>query len=393
MSHMKWPPQIKDIQVFGEVKDISGRRYPRDIGRPVYIGGNTYYLFGDTFCHNSSNHFVGVANNTIAYVPDPENDPLTCKYMHDHAHQPSFVPHTPSEDEYEKDPANKENINRVVNWAFGGIIEEFPGSRDGWVFYEKMLTHGSTAGKRFGNGVARVQVQPDNSLKVDRLMGDNILFGENEPQFGITTHLVGDDGYIYLLGAKDAPSPTLDLKNHWARIRSGSDFTLRENYEFLIHTLDGKSKVWDRSYSLHQLVNVIPVQAQGAIIKIPKLAPEGRPYLWFGNNKFPANKIYIACAPQLEGPWEEWEGPEIPRFGGGGLRYTLYPHEKNCQPAMGEMRISWSDDKQMGGMVIQAMLKFAMEGEDENIGQNIGTVRKSSGSWKDKAKGFLNSLS
>ncbi|KAG4025632.1 hypothetical protein MFRU_053g00010 [Monilinia fructicola] len=367
MAHMKWPPQIEEIQVFGEVKDISGRHYPRDIGRPVYLGGNTYYLFGDTFCHNSSNNFVGVSNNTIAYVPDPENDPLTCKYMRHHAYQPSFIPHTPSEEEYEKNPENQKTMSRVVNWAFGGIVEDFPGAKDGWVFYEKMFVHGSKAGKRFGQGVARVHVQIDNSLKVERLMGDNMLFGEKEPQFGITTHVVGQDGYIYLFGAKDAPSPTLDLKNHWARIKSGSDFTSRENYEFLIHTLDGKSQVWNRSYSLHQLVNVIPVQAQGAIIKVPELAPKGRPYLWFGNNKFPANKIYIACAPKLEGPWEEWEGPEIPTFGGGGLRYTLYPHERNCQPGKGEMRISWSDDKQLGGMVIQAMLRFVVDEENKGM--------------------------
>lgn len=118
---------------------VSGRHYPRDIGRPVYLGGNTYYLFGDTFCHNSSNNFVGVSNNTIAYVPDPENDPLTCKYMRHHAYQPSFIPHTPSEEEYEKNPENQKTMSRVVNWAFGGIVEDFPGAKDGWVFYEKMF--------------------------------------------------------------------------------------------------------------------------------------------------------------------------------------------------------------------------------------------------------------
>lgn len=225
-----------------------------------------------------------------------------------------------------------------------------------------------------------------------------MLFGENEPQFGITTHLVGEDGYIYLFGGKDAPSPTLDLKNHWARIKSGSDFTRRENYEYLIHTLDSKSEVWYPTYTLHQLVNIIPVQAQGAIIKTPSLAPKGRPYMWFGNNKFPANKIYIACAARLEGPWEEWEGPEIPPFGGGGLRYTLYPHERSCKPEGGEMRISWSDDKQLGGMVVQAMFYFAMEGENEaELGDGSGEkgsegISKSGSGWKDKLKDLWNGI-
>lgn len=155
------PPQIKDIQVLGEVKDsmsllpflpyqisnqpthhgkVSGRHYPRDIGRPVYLGRETYYLFGDTFCHSSSRQFVGVSNNTIAHVPDPINDPLTCTYIHHGAYQPSFIPHTPSEEEYENDPENKKNTSRIVNWVFGGIVEDFPGAEKGWVFYEKMFT-------------------------------------------------------------------------------------------------------------------------------------------------------------------------------------------------------------------------------------------------------------
>ncbi|KAI9646359.1 hypothetical protein NHQ30_004349 [Ciborinia camelliae] len=351
------------------VLSISGRRYPRDIGRPVYLGGNTYYLFGDTFCHDSSNHFIGVSNNTLAYVPDPENHPLVSQYLHPDAYQPPFIPHTISEVRYEQDPVNRETNSRVVNWAFGGIVEDFPGANEGWVFFGKMLTHGSTAGKRFGQGVARVHVQHDKSLKVDRLMGDTMLFGENEPQFGMTTYVEGEDEYIYLFGSKDAPSPTLDLKNHWARIRRGSDFTQRTNYEFLIHTLDGKSTVWHPSYTLPQLVNLIPVQAQGAIINVPTLAPRGRPFLWLGNSKFPENKIFVACAERLEGPWVEWEGPEIPGFGGMGLRYTVFPHERCCACRRGELRISWSDDMQMGGMVVQALLKFVMEGEREGEGE------------------------
>jgi hypothetical protein len=58
------------------------------------------------------------------------------QYIPDQSHQPNFIPHSPSEERYENDPRNKDLNNRVVNWCFGGIIEDSPGSSSGWVFYE-----------------------------------------------------------------------------------------------------------------------------------------------------------------------------------------------------------------------------------------------------------------
>ena len=196
-------------------------------------------------------------------------------------------------------------------------------------------------------------------LKLTKQKGDDLVFGENEPHFGAATYLCEDDGFVYLLGCKDAPQPTLDVRNHWARIKRDADFRNRGNYEFLL-----ENGQWNTQYQLDQLRNIMGAQAQGSIIKEPLLGPQGRPYLWFGVNKFCASRLYIACAPQLAGPWEEWEGPELPaNIGGGGLRYCLYPHERSCKPAEGEMLISWSDNaNNMGGMVVQAMFKFAMDG-------------------------------
>jgi hypothetical protein len=118
----------------------SGRKYPRDIGRPVSLGGNTYYIFGDTFCFDPKEAFVGISNNTVAYVPNPTEEPCISQYIPDQSHQPTFIPHSPSEERYENDSQNKHLNNRVVNWCFGGIIEDSPGSSLGWVFYEKMFT-------------------------------------------------------------------------------------------------------------------------------------------------------------------------------------------------------------------------------------------------------------
>lgn len=66
---------------------------------------------------------------------------------------------------------------------------------------------------------------------------------------------------------------------HWARIRRDADFTKRANYQFWL-----PSKQWGpwTSGKLDDLQRVegLDVQAQGAVIKCPELAPEGKPYMW-----------------------------------------------------------------------------------------------------------------
>ena len=106
----------------------------------MYLGGNTYYIFGDTFCFDDKGDFVGARNNTVAYVPDPTNEPAKSRYLESQPYVSLCVPHTESEQAYENDPEHKKNNDRVTCWSFGGIIEDHPGSNHGWLFFDKMLT-------------------------------------------------------------------------------------------------------------------------------------------------------------------------------------------------------------------------------------------------------------
>lgn len=114
MGHIIWPPKLLRTDVLGEVKDgtsptnntvgclltfhqVCNRKITRDIGRPCHIGGNTYYAFGDTFCHDAHGEFVGVTNNTIALCPDPRGDPTRSEYLEGSVRARAFVPHTKGE--------------------------------------------------------------------------------------------------------------------------------------------------------------------------------------------------------------------------------------------------------------------------------------------------------
>ncbi|KAI9660367.1 MAG: hypothetical protein M1821_009717 [Bathelium mastoideum] len=365
---------------------LNGRKTPRDIGRAVWLGGNTYYAFGDTFCFDDGGEFVGARNNTIAYVPDPANQPTKSQYLESQPYVSLHIPHTESEEAYENEPEHKKNNDRVTCWSFGGIIEDHPGSKQGWIFFDKMLTHGGTAGHHYGMGVCRVTAQVDHRIKAERIVGDNMVFGEDEPRFGSISHLCDDDGWVYLLGGKD-PQPPFDLRNLFTRIRRDADFTRRENYEFWVK--DGEGGKWVKEYSnLDELKDLgdFNVQAQGAIIKCPDLAPEGKPYLWFGVNKFMANHLYVACAAAVTGPWDVQDLGEIPDDpdGKSGPRYALYPNPRASRLEKGEMICTWSDGGQMGGKVLAARFWF-------DLMENPGPLPPQDGPSQDRS-GFKENL-
>lgn len=162
------------------------------------------------------------------------------------------------------------------------------------------------------------------------------------------------------------------MRNHWARIRLDADFTQRSNYQFWVKANGGE---WAPNYSndddLLKLEN-LDIQAQGAVIKCPELAPEGKPFMWFGVNKFMANHLYIGCAPRPEGPWQMEDGGELPPDPAGqtGQRYAAYPHERSCNTSNGVMLVSWSDGGQMGGKVMMA--KYHFEKEDGSPPEEAG---------------------
>lgn len=229
-----------------------------------------------------------------------------------------------------------------------------------------ILQHGGDAGHHFGMGVARVTVQPDRSLKVDRPMGETMVFGEGEPKFGSISHLCDDDGWVYLLGAHDPAPQQFDVRCHLARIRRDADFTQRGNYEVWINTLDGVG-AWEKHYNhvddLKKLQD-LDIQAQGAIFKAPEFAPEGKPYLWIGVNKFGVGHFYVGAAPAVTGPWEVQDLGELPRdpdpWDGksSGPKYALYPNPRASDLARGEMLCTWTDAAQLGGKVIAARFWF-----------------------------------
>ncbi|KAF2230463.1 hypothetical protein EV356DRAFT_508993 [Viridothelium virens] len=393
MGRMRWPPRLVRTDVLGEVKDVSGRKTPRDIGRTVWLGGNTYYIFGDTFCFDDKGDFLGARNNTIAYVPDPLNQPTASRYLESQPYVSSYVPHTESEEAYENDPEHKKNNDRVTCWSFGGIIQDHPGSKHGWMFFDKMLTHGGTAGHHFGMGVCRVSVEDGLHTKAERIMGDRMVFGEEEPRFGSISHLCDDDGWVYLLGGKE-PNPPFDMRNLFARIRRDAVFTQRENYEFWVK--DGEGGKWAKDYSdLDELKSLgdFNVQAQGAIIKCPELAPEGKPYMWFGVNKFMASHLYVGCAPVVTGPWDVQDLGEIPKDPDweSGPRYALYPNPQASNMAVGEMLCTWSDGGQMGGKVLAARFWFDAVGGPDLLQSQEQSSQQRSG-FKEGLKSKIEGL-
>jgi len=188
---MKWPPQLEACEVLGEVKDsecqilllyrghlnhrssVNGRNIPRDIGRSVQLGGEWYYVFGDTFCFDDKPEFVGLVNNTIAHIPD-KSKPTHSSYLTRNPRVPEFIPFTESELIYNNDPRNKKANKRYVNWSFGGIIEDGPGHGHGWIFYDSIVVlGGSLPGE--GMGVCRVSKYDGHNIRAERHGG--MVFG------------------------------------------------------------------------------------------------------------------------------------------------------------------------------------------------------------------------
>lgn len=150
-----------------------------------------------------------------------------------------------------------------------------------------------------------------------------------------------------------------------ARVRHKSDLRQRSNYEYLTNT------GWKSTYKgIDDLQNVLDDQMHGTMFKCPdeKFAPEGRPYIWFGVNKWLDNKLWIACAEKPEGPWDKQFLGELPRFLGdnSGNRYCLYPHPWFGNLENGEMLLSWTDNGILGGIVCLGMYKFEVESEEKS---------------------------
>ena len=254
-----------------------------------------------------------------------------------------------------------------MNWNFGGIIEDKPGAGTGWLFFDKIQTHGGMGEKGFGMGVARVR-RDGKYVKVDR-DDETMIFVDEEPRFGSISPLVDTDGYVYLLGSKD-------LANFMARVPLDADFRSRSAYSFL--TKSG----WKSTYSsVDELEPVLGDQAQGALLKLPYdsgFAPVKKPYLWLGVNKWLDSKMWLACAEKISGPWDIQFLGMAPEVMGknSGHRYCLYPHLWGSNLAEGKLLISWSDDGVMGGKVACANIKLKMETLSEEQAQEVQKMQQ-----------------
>jgi hypothetical protein len=356
-GRIAWPPRFTaPPNVLGEVTDLTGHTYKRDIGRSIQLGGHTYYVFGDTFCHQTRGEFCGVTNNTIALVPSL-NNPLGCRYLTSDVKVPEFVPLSEEEKQYGRWHENMGENKRYVNWTFGGVIEK-PGNggNEGWLFYDTVEVHGAQPVKQCGTGVASVKVTDSETGHIEcERVGRFPLFDPEDPLWGNMSNIAAPDGWTYLLSGKG-------LDNFMARIRTDADFENPSNYQFL-----KKGGEWVSSYQgphgpFGELAHdVLQGQGQGAIVYMPDYAPEGKPYMWFGCEKFPTSKMWVGAAPRPEGPWELHDMGEMPRVEPehSRLRYCIYPHIWGSSPGRGKMLISWTDNGTMGGKVFMGYFNFA----------------------------------
>ncbi|CAI6332269.1 unnamed protein product [Periconia digitata] len=359
-GRIAWPPKLVcPPKVLGEVIDTSGRRYPRDIGRSVQLGGRMYYMFGDTFCFDDHDEFRGVTNNSIALIPSLET-PTKSRYIRHEAKVPEFVPFSNNELDFCEGHENKVQNRRIVNWAFGGLIH-VPGThgREGWLFYDQVETHGATPVKQNGIGLAKARSSStDEGIECERV-GSFPLFDGNGPLWGNISSVDSPDGWTYLLSGIGSEN---GLDNYMARIRTDADFSIKSNYSYLM-----KSGEWAPSYSppygpFGELAHgVLAGQGQGAIAFIPDHAPHGKPFLWIGCEKFPTSQLCIGVAARPEGPWEVHKVGEMPKFTADAkTRYCIYPHIWGSDLANGKILITWSDDGTMGGKVIAGIFTFAV---------------------------------
>lgn len=168
-----------------------------------------------------------------------------------------------------------------------------------------------------------------------------------------------DGGWVYLIGGANADSQW-PARNVMARIKYGDDLSQISNYQY--HT---KADGWKSNFDkVEELSDVLAGIGQGMIFKVgDEHGPKGKPYMCIGVDKFMSNGLHLGVAEKPEGPWEIRNVAQIPKFlhHNSNTRYCLYMHGWGSDLSQGELLISWSDDGQMGGLVIAAKLRLHME--------------------------------
>jgi len=364
-TRIVWPPQIMQHTPLGYVYDTTGNWYPRDIGRSTSLSnGLTIYQFGDTFCHNRTGDFLGVADNTCAIVTSASNPTLSS--YHPQVHNPSHVQGEMVLESFIKKRSEEQDTEHVKwkIWCFSGIVElgrSGPGGPVvGVCFYElRKWESGVKEGEKYRyqyTGIAQVEYDPLNGdvFKVSRGDSkDNALFKIDEPRFGGMC-IVSDDKYIYaygrLYGSRDVGVARVPI---W-------EVGTRSSYEY-----------WSSSHSWNKDITsstfVLPVMQHGQIFPTTLFgSASGYNWAFLGTNCFGDSKCFIGRAKKPEGPWEV-EMLKLNAYTMNDVdstfRYCFYAHPWAFDSSKGDLMISWNEGG-MRGSVTAEKLRFEMTVDD-----------------------------
>ena len=120
----QWPPVLTtEPEILGYLADLNRIGYSRDIGRSFTLGGNIYYMHGDTFCKNKDGEFVGIVDNTTSLVID-KRKPLESSYLT--IREDGMVEPLLHLNDEEKELQKIDPGKRVTLWSFGGVVEIKP---------------------------------------------------------------------------------------------------------------------------------------------------------------------------------------------------------------------------------------------------------------------------
>lgn len=345
-----YPPKVEQREILGYVEEVNGIFHSRDIGRSFELFGKTYLIFGDTFCNDSNEEFVGLANNTVAIIEDTKQ-PLKSRYLEvfENGFIKPFIPLTSEEQQLEQ-----KKDGRVVLWAFGGVVEMKDGT--GRLWYQKSIDKGCGVLEYIGTGVAKVIEKYGHEQQPIAQRQDKLIFSDKEPRMGTFT-AIADGDYIYLYG--DRPDGKIIL----ARVYNARYEDHLEDKEAHYYW-DGGNWVQD----WQKAAVVIEGMQQGAIVR-SKLFGEERPFMFVGTSKWADSKVFMGASAKLEGPWKleavcEVDGLKEPRSKGKWM-YCIYPQLWASDEEKAELMVTWSE--QNPGGVLAAKLKLAGVANDAII--------------------------
>lgn len=215
---------------------------------------------------------------------------------------------------------------------------------------------GGNISRSDGVRVCRVENTGDHYVKAERILPDERIFPDGEPQFG-NIACVRDGDYVYMVSGHG-------LENVLARARHDADFTKRSEYQFWC-----KGDQWQDDFkNVDELQPLLGWLGQGQIVATPGCGPGGKRLMLFCNEKWPTGFIFMGWADKVEGPWDVVKIGEAPKHWPNSTksRYAMFPHTWCYDWNEGEMLMTYSDDGQMGGAVLGMKLTFEVERPPES---------------------------